>query len=267
MMVLVGGVCLLAGCQDKPVDVDLGAGSPTTGSGDITRRPRYVYGVKIGIWTFRVPLGQLSKNKALWSCLDEERTALKSKILGLNGIRVGVGGKGDLEKVDKILKTMMASNYSKSVLQIFNNKSGAIVVGRNMPAQTIFLYSGSKGIAGNDYPPGDNLIRISAAADSSSADKSLLTITPEIRSDKTELQIVREHGTARLEEVPLRFPFKVVRFQLKMTNGEFIIIAPGVQANRPTSLGHCFLTSLDNKVEFEQLLVLHPEVVRIEMKN
>jgi len=178
-----------------------------------------------------------------------------------------VGQKENLESVERILKSMMARKYSESILQTFNEKPGMIVLGRNMPGQTIFLYSENQTLTGNDYPPGDNLIKISAVTDSDHSDKSLLTITPEIRSIKTKLQVVREYGTTRIQEAPVLFPFASMRFQLKMTDGEFIIIGPGIESRRPTSLGHHFLTGTENNIEYEQLLVFHPQVVRFELKN
>ena len=264
-------VCLFSGCRLDPANVDLRkTGSSTsggeTGDSDIVRPPRYIYGVKIVIWTLRAPVGQLSKNKNLWSYLDEEQTALQSNVLGLNGFRVGVGGKDNLKDVEKILRGMMARKYSESVLQSFNDKPGTIVLGRNIPAQTIFLYSENQTLSGNDYPPGDNLIKISATANSDHRNRSLLTITPEIRSIKTKLQVIREHSTARIEEQPVLFPFKSMRFQLKMTDGEFMIIGPGTESRRPTSLGHHFFINTENNIEYEQLLVLRPEVVRIEIE-
>jgi hypothetical protein len=272
VMVFLFGGCLLSGCQSDPVDVDLSkSGSLTSGSkgGDsgIVRRPRYIYGVKIVISTLRAPVGQFSKNEGLWSYLDEEQTALKSKVLGLNGFRVGVGRKDNMKDVKRILKGMMARKYSESALQMFNEKPGTIVLGKNRPAQTIFLYSENKTLTGNDYPSGDSLIKISSVTDPDYSDKSLLTITPEIRSTNTKLQIVREHGAPRIEENPVLFLFKSMRFQLKMTDGEFLVIGPGIESHRPTSLGHHFLTNTENGIEYERILVLQPQVVRFELKN
>lgn len=270
-MVFVCGGCLLAGCRLNSVDVDLSksgefASNSQSGDSVIVRRPRYIYGVKILIWTLRVPAGQFSKNESLWSYLDEEQTALQSRVLGLNGFRVGVGRKDNLENVERILKGMMARKYSKSILQTFNEKAGTIVLTRNAPAQTIFLYSENQTLTGSDYPPGDNLIKISTAANSEHNNKSLLTITPEIRSVKTELQIIREHGMTRLQEAPVLFPFRSMRFQLKMTDGEFLVIGPGMESRRPTSIGYYFLTGTENNIEYEQILVLHPQVVKLELE-
>ena len=92
IMIFAVCVCLLTGCRSDPVSVDLGKSGPSTsnvdaGNSGIVRRPRYIYGVKIAIWTLRAPVGQFSKNENLWSYLDEEQTALQSRILGLNGFR------------------------------------------------------------------------------------------------------------------------------------------------------------------------------------
>ncbi|GAH89479.1 unnamed protein product, partial [marine sediment metagenome] len=181
--------------------------------------------------------------------------------------RVGVGRKENLQDVERILKGMMARKYSESVLQMFNEKPGTIVLVRNTSAQTIFLYSENQTLTGNDYPPGDNLIKISAVADPDHRDKSLLTITPEIRSTKTKPQIIRKRGTPRIQENPVLFLFRSMRFQLKMTDGEFMVIGPGIESHRPTSIGHHFLTNTKNNIEYEQFLVLHPQVVRFELKN
>ena len=272
VMVFVCGGCLLPGCQLDPVDVDLSESESSTSDGQagkssIVRRPRYIYGVKIVVLSLRVPIGQFSKNEGLWSYLDEEQVALKSKVLGLNGFRVGVGQKKNLQDVQQILTGMMASKYSESVLQTFNEKPGTIAMQRNTPAKTIFLYSENQTLTGNDYPPGDNLIKVNAVTNPDHRNKSLLTITPEIRSTKARLQMIHENRRPRLQESPVLFLFKNMRFQLKMTDGEFLIIGPGIESRRPTSIGHHFLTSTENNIEYERILVLQPQVVRFELNN
>jgi hypothetical protein len=222
------------------------------------KRTLYTTYIRFGV--VEVPTGIASGSEELWSYLDEEPVSKKSKLLGLNGLRVGVGRAevwGDLKRV---LTEMTGQEYISKSLSIPRGKNPAVTLKSKQPMQTIFTYHPDGSLSGRDYPPGDDLLRISPTIDTEKLDRVLFTIIPQILTTKTKLKVEYDGDTPRIAEKPVLISLDHLQFQLWVKQGDFLVIGPGIQARRNSSIGKFFLTQRRNGVLFETVLILQPSI-------
>jgi hypothetical protein len=117
---------------------------------------------------------------------------------------------------------------------------------------------------GADYPPGDNILAISCTLDENDRTRLILSAVPQIRTTKRFTRYVREYGNPRALALPKLYSFQDLRFQLGLKSGEFLVIGPGIESRRVTSLAHRFLTKTAAGIEYETVLLLRPQIYRIK---
>lgn len=223
--------------------------------------------VKIRVGTIEVPAGSASRSGKLWNYLDEEPVALKSTVLGLNGFRVGLGIEETWPEVKRALKELTGKTVKMTDIQTAPGQPTPVVVQEKRPVQTIFSYTEKGFLKGSDYPPGDNLLLLCPTINEYDRDAVLLTIQPQIRTTRHYRLPTTKDGYTTLVRRPKIFDFTSMTFSLKVTKGDFLIIGPGAQSSRPSSMGHHFLTRKRGGITFETVLVLRPELTRVEFKE
>ena len=128
---------------------------------------------------------------------DEEPLALQSTVLGLNGLRVGVGQAENWPDVERELKRMTGQAYRTLDMQALSGTVNPIVLKKDQGIQRLFLYYDDRTLRGEDYPPGDNLLSLTGTLNEDDPSKVLLTGMPQIRALKKEKVIVEDHGSYR----------------------------------------------------------------------
>ena len=222
------------------------------------KRTRYTTYLRVGI--VEVPTGIASGSEELWSYLDEEPVSKKAKLLGLNGLRVGVARAevwGDLKRV---LTEMTGKEYRSKSLSIPRGQNPAVTLKSNQPVQTIFTYHPDGSLSGRDYPPGNDMLRISPTIDTEKLDRVLFTIIPQILTTKEKLKVEYDGDRPRISPKPVLISLDHLQFQLWVKQGDFLVIGPGIQARRNSSIGKFFLTQRRNGVLFETVLILQPSI-------
>lgn len=228
----------------------------------LTTRTLYMVYMRIG--HVQVPTGMASGSERLWSYLDEEPVALYSTVLGLNGFRIGLGRPESWQDFRKALDRMTGRNFNTQAIQLFSNRPGSIVLKPSLPEQTIFTYFDDQTLTGADYPPGDNILTFAATNDLAQPDRVILTALPQIRSTRKVSRFEMDAGIPTFANRPVMFPFRPLTFQLSIPKGYYLVIGPGIQSRRPSSVAHHFLTFQRDGIEYETLLILHPQVVPLE---
>ncbi len=126
--------------------------------------------------------------------------------------------------------------------------------------QTIFMFRPDGTLFGKDYPPGDNVMVITAGVDFDDPKNVLISGTPVIRTKRRFRQYVRGPTGYVLANRPIHFRLEEMSFQFNVPPGGFLMIGPGPEVKRSTSPGRHFLTGGERGERFEMLMVIAPEV-------
>ncbi len=229
--------------------------------------PDVIHMILLQLVTVQVPTGVASGSEELWSYLDEEPVSLRSTVLGLNGFRMGVGRSDVWKDLQRVLKKMTGQEQKTTHVQIFPGQVAPIVLKRKQPIQTIFTYFNDQTLSGSDYPPGDNLLTLTCGIDENHSDRILLTAVPQIRSTKKVGQISADHGAPKIAYRPKLYTLRPLTFQLTVGHNDFLIIGPGIEARRPSSIGHHFLSRTKAGMDYETVLVLRPRIFRLKLSR
>jgi len=227
-----------------------------------TEEDRYVLTVWLHLTSIEVPIGTVSSSEEIWSYLDEESIRqVRSPSIGLNGIRIGRGGKGTWNDVARILQRMTGRRLQESTMRALPGKPVSIALKTDQPAQTIFVFNDDRTFCGEDYPPGDNLLTIVPTLDADDPSKVLVTGVPQIRTSRLKTKFVESAGGLLMVNRPTVHSLSAMTFQIAVPSNDFLVIGPGSESRRPSSAGNRFLVKVRNGIEFETVVVIRFEVL------
>ena len=260
---------LLAGCG--PEEMPLHTESPPPEADGSPLRPLtpgekpptedYLLVVRYSLTILEVPAGSVSRSEDLWSYLNEEPTAGRiGPTLAYNGVRVGIGGRQAWREISKLLKVLSGKPVVRRNLISQSGAEVPIILRRQLPEQTIFLYRPDRTLVGQDYPPADNVLMLSAAINVDDPSSVLLTGTPVVRSTRRKQRYVERPEGYVLVNEPEYFPLPDCSFRLRIRAGDFVVFGPGASAKRKSSPGNAFLVTREDGVAYEKVVVIAPEV-------
>lgn len=224
---------------------------------------QFIYLVRIKITSIQVPVGTASGSEEIWSYLDEERTrAVHSATLGRNGLRVGIAGAATEPDLKRILVKMTGREIGELTVHALPGEPFPIEVRSNLPGQTIFTSYSDRTLSGADYPPGDNLLTLNVTLDENDPTRMIVTALPQIRTSQRETSIVKTEGKFGFIDQPRWFSFDPATFQFSLKDKEIVIIGPGAESRRPTSIGNHWLLSEKQGVVKETMLKMVMEVIK-----
>lgn len=226
-----------------------------------------VYLIHLQLATVEVPLGVASGSEELWSVLDEEPVSLRSRVLGMNGFRVGLGRREDWDDIERVLKEMTGQSFRSTTVQAPAGQPTPVELQSRQPTRLLFVTREDQTLYGEHVPPGDYLLTLTCTLDEDDPSRVLITAVPQVRSTKRPLQMVHEHGSTVLVQRPVIRTLRSMAFQLTVPNNDFLIIGPGVLARRPTSPGQAFLTRMKKSVPFETVILLRPMVHAVQLNS
>jgi hypothetical protein len=241
--------------------------APFAGKSSLPPKSDVFYLIHLQIGTVSVPTGQASGSEELWSYVDEEPVSLHSTVLGLNGLRVGVGRAEAWEDLERTLNALTGQSFRMIQLRVVPGRPAPIEIKRDQPVQTLFIFFPDRTLTGEDYPKGDNLLTLSCTLNPDDPTEVFVTGVPQLRTSKRFTRFVQEKGIPRMVTKPLLFSFNPLTFQLPVDNDDFLIIGPGIMAQRPTSLGHHFLIEERAGIEYETVLIIRPRVFRLKNED
>lgn len=222
----------------------------------------FILVVRVTMVTIEVPVGTVSGSERLWSYLNEELVdPRRLATLGRNGLRIGAGRRGSWPDVVRLLTKMTGRALKQGQLMLPPGRTMPCVVKPRQPVQTIFTFHDDGTCSGSDYPAGENLLTFACTFAPDQPKNIILTGVPQIRSLRNQPRVVREVGRPVIVEKPTIFTFDGLTFQLRLTDGDFLVIGPGAQAARPDSVAHHFLIKKRSGIQYETVVALMPEVV------
>ena len=228
----------------------------------------YVPMVCLHLITIHVPIGTVSDSEQLWSCLNEEAVELsRSASLGANGFRIGLAPRAGWGELAGLIKRMTGRKKNEYLLRTLPGSPLHIPLKLRQPIQTMFTFYNDRTLSGADYPPGDNLLTVLCTFDEDDPNRVLVTACPQVRSTRPARRIVRRRGGLAMVSKPAFFPLRPLTFRLAIRSRDLIVIGPAPAALRPDSVGHHFLTSTRDGMEFESLLILIPSIERARVKH
>jgi len=277
--VLVVAATLLAGCPLNPGGLedsnDSAAPSPQPkmpgweeadpNAAGKARRYRLI--VTVRLTTVEVPVGTASGSEEIWSYLDEEPVrTVGSGSLGRNGLRVGLGRTGSWPDLARVLKRMTGRSPRQQLVAATPGDPLPVVLKERQDVGTIFTFHDDRTLTGRDYPPGDYVLAMACTLNEDDLSRILITAVPQVRTTRRqpgfEMGVKGPAMTLRAEV----FNFTPLTFQLEVPAKGFLVVGPGANARNPSSVGHHFLVRKKEGMEFETLLVLHPEVLAAPLK-
>jgi len=222
----------------------------------------YLLVVHLRLVAVELPVGTVSSSEQIWSYLDEEgiRQA-RTAVLTLNGIRIGRGQEASWPDVARVLQRMTGRAVNESMMTALPGDPVPIILKAHQPAQTIFVFDQDGTLRGADYPPGDNLLRICCTLDQDDPSQVLITGLPQIRTSRMRTRFIRRNGRLIMADRPDLYSLTELTFQALLPSKDFLVIGPGIQSARPSSVGHKFLVKDKEGIAFEILLVIKVEVV------
>jgi hypothetical protein len=226
---------------------------------------RLMYMVHLQMTIIEVPANVASGGEALWSHFNEEPLLRKAASMSLNGMRIGLASADDWETIKKQLESMSGLEKKTLALQTYSAIPNQITLKPCCPTQTIFTYFTNRSLRGEDYPPGDNILSISCSVNPNDRQTIHFSALPQIRSTKRKGHIVKNHGQPKIVYKAKYFPFDPLLFQAKIRSGDFLLIGPGREARRPSSVGKHFFTVRKKGMPYETMLLIRPRIYKIKV--
>ena len=228
---------------------------------------RLMYMVHLQMVVIEMPANVASGGEALWSHFDEEQLLANAAAMSLNGVRIGIASADEWTTIQKQLQSMAGMEKKSLALQTYSSMPNPISLKPNCATQTIFTYFANRTLRGEDYPPGDNILSISCSVNPNDRQAIHLSALPQIRSTKKEATIIKPRGQAKIVYKSKYFPFEPLLFQMKIRSGDFLLIGPGREARRPSSVGKHFFTIRKKGMPYETMLLIRPRIYRISVPS
>ncbi len=270
ILLIAAGVALSAGC---PPDAKPPGSNVASAKSSVPELVEIKAGTKVDPLThmllvrikavqIELPVGTVSASEEIWSYLDEEPIgAARGAALGRNGLRVGLGRQGSWPDLAKVLKQMTGRSFRQSVKLTTPGMPTAFKLNERDHGSTIFTSHANRSLSGADYPPGRDILSILCTIDEDEPSTILVTALPQIESARRKPNLSASNGNVTLKVKPIIYNFPELMLQLSVPAGSFLVIGPGAQARRPTSIGHHFLVRKRDRAEFETVIVLTPDVL------
>ena len=268
-LMLVAACAPWSGCQPPPEPLrpplpppieDGVALTPLTRQAD-KEVVQKILAVRLRLITVSLPIGSVSSSEELWSYLNEEPAGARiGPSLAYNGIRVGYGPESAWPDVARVLRRLTGQPLRRSQVLAHPGTPLPIVLKARQGEQTIFIYRRERTLFGRDYPPGDNVLMVTAGINWEKPSSVHLMVTPLIRSSHRRARFVHQPAGYVLTAQPSYFPLRELDFQFTIPAGGFLLIGPGPQVRRQTSPGYHFLVRQHRGAKFETVLVIAPEV-------
>jgi len=265
---------LLAGCQTDPSVSDsqdlLNQAPGLLANRDEAGQPgqkSYVLLVRLHLSSVEVPVGTVSSSEDLWSYLDEEPIEeIRGPVMGLNGLRAGLGRADGWADIARVLKDMTGQAIKVSTMLSPPARPVPITIKMAQPAQTIFMFRSDGTVFGFDYPPGDNVLTLYCTLNEDDPSELLITCTPQIRTSHKGPKFIKSAGGLTMVNRPTYFSLANLTFRARVPSGDFLIVGPGANSDRPTSAGYNFLVKHKGGVAFEIVLIIKPEVFATQVR-
>ncbi|HEX8522637.1 MAG TPA: hypothetical protein VF669_10305 [Tepidisphaeraceae bacterium] len=222
--------------------------------------------VQVTIYQLSVPFGTVSRNEKFWKRIDESAVDLTTyETLFKNGVRVGEAPTEEWEYFRKIMEENPAVTRVNSLVSM-DGKTVELPLKKDIQHQNIFYFDASNPKPhGRTYESCENLMTMVLQPAPRKRDTVRLTLCPVVRAVRKRLEFStrnREEG-----EIVYQQPERLYDLNLRVDVplNTFFVVSPSGQATWPTSLGNTFLVSEGAAERMETVLLLVPQIVKMEV--
>jgi hypothetical protein len=236
--------------------------NPPTAGDPRDAQPSWQALVHLDIYQFSIPIGQISKNEVFWKQVDE--TALGSDLsrrLYKNGLRCGIVPKSEWS----FFRDMLVDKAHPVVHQMidgFRSDAVQLQLTRNVDDEDIFFLNASGDLEGHSYKNCMNLVNLSFEPIARRPGAVRVALCPTVQEQTVGLEYT---GLNTVQPVYLksdRLYDTAVRADI--TDDSFLIVSPGDQSRRSTSIGGSFFIKNDTAQQLEQVLLIIPTFLQFD---
>jgi len=225
----------------------------------VPQPPRHVY--ELAVLHILMPQEQDAGTEKVWNFLREDVLDAETQLrLRQNGLRVGVGHAQDWEPIKAAMDAIDDHRVTFATpIRVPVGQLLALELDVEPREQTLF-YVGRDGIlSGSTWPDSRNVLHVTYAPDPRDMDRIVLLVVPEVQQWRKGWEWVRTE--AGLWQVPRRSrqPFDAAGFDVTLSPGEFLLIAPSANARIYGLLGGAFLTRECDGRQYNSYVFLRPE--------
>ncbi len=209
-----------------------------------------------------LPVGSASQREDIWARLQGRSIEPEQlKTLQANGLRAGVAPARDLVDLVGVLEGLTGRELLYATVPAVSAAPRSLILREAEPPRTVFTMRRDGSISGADYPGGEYVLTIAGRLTSDDPPRVLLTIVPQIRSATAGTRIVRTGGRLSLQTYRSIVSLEEATVTAHVPVGDVLVIGPGGQSRRSSSIGHAFLTGDKAGVPFECVMLMIPEVI------
>jgi hypothetical protein len=247
---------------DVPMQVTMTAVAPKSDNPN-DPQPQLNAMVHLDIYLLDLPAGTVSQNAEFWKRVDEEAVGrANADRLKANGIRCGVVPRSESLFFSQFFDHQ-PHNARRQTVDGIHTDTIELQMEKKFDDQDLFFVNASNQIEGRSYTHGIDQLALTFGPTPRDPGAVRLTVCPVVYSDKTQMRFTpldQEYESAtkdvdRLYDIGLT---------ADVPGDSFMIIAPGADASRRTSLGGCFLLKADQTEKQEQVILIVPTFLRLD---
>ena len=213
----------------------------------------------LDVYQIALPFGATSRSPDFWRYVDEERLDPASKDLLLkNGVRAGLASNDDWEFFKGQIELHPHTARSGSAVASATGRI-ELPMKENVPEQTIFFLTASGTPQGRTYLKCSDLFGVSFWPDARRRAEMVLTLSPAVRATWVERSFTSRGEERSFTEVRPEWLYEL-NLQLNIPPDRFLVMGLSGEGERPSSLGHQFLTLKGGAEMQEQVLVFVPRI-------
>ena len=220
--------------------------------------------VRLGATAVAFPAGTLTRAIGVWSKLDARAWPPDVRaLLTLNGLQVGILKAKAWPELAKTFEDLNGKRLKSATLPAYPNSPVAVFLRRAETHQTIFTFRLDGTMFGMDYPPGDMLMAVHCMADPIDPLRLSVGVTPQIQTLAHRTRLTKADGRYTTLKLPTFHNMDQASWRVSVSAGDIIMIGPGLETQRESSLGrHLFFRDVDGAL-FETVLLLSPTVTMV----
>ncbi|HQL53165.1 MAG TPA: hypothetical protein PLQ87_00510 [Phycisphaerae bacterium] len=225
--------------------------------------------VVLTVLRVQVPSGQRAQAEPIWNHLREDVLDAQSALrLRQNGIRAGVGHTHWWDAVKATLDAVEGvHSLALDPMRVPPDYPVALELDTQPREQTLFFVAEDGVLTGETWPQSRNVLRVSYGLDRAHPERVRLLIVPEVRQRLDGWRWVRsESGLLPAPEYNGR-AFGAAAIAADLAPGEFLLVAPGEQAELYGLLGGVFLSGVEDGEHYDSYVFLRADMNHVAYRN
>lgn len=220
--------------------------------------------MRVEIFLLQVPSGTISGNDAFWKRVDEHAVDVATyDLLYRNGIRVGQAHTREWDHIRRVMDQYPAISHSTTLVAA-ENKPVELPLRKGVPFQDICYFDSSNRLSGQSFDECENLVTMTLQPAPRKPGVMRLALCPTVRSMRKRIQFSPLNNE---QEVLFASPEKIYDINLRcdVPVDHFLIVAPSSESAWRTSIGSQFFITEGAAEKLENVLLIVPHRMQLEM--